>query len=324
MTTHSFRTVGLTLAAALSSIPANSSAQQWPTKAVRFIVPSVAGASSDGAARVLAERLAVKWKQPVVVENRPGAGTIIGTDAVAKAQPDGYTFGWVISAHAVNPSLYAKLPYDTTKDLAGITLVYQLKPAMVASPSLPVRTVDDLIRLVKAKPGQLNYASPGTGSGVHLVGELFKLKHGLDIQHVAYKGVNAAELDVMSGRVPLMFNTLPNALPLVEAKKLKLLGVVSDAPIPGHPELPLLSGLLPKEAVVGWNGVVVPARTPRAIVGKLNADLVAVIRSPEVQERFAALTVQTITSTPETFDAFIREDIVRWADVIKRAGIKLD
>jgi tripartite-type tricarboxylate transporter receptor subunit TctC len=316
--------VSFALCMVTGCVPAMSNAQEWPTKPIRFIMPFVAGGAADASARALAERLALKWKQPVVVDNRPGAGTIIGTDAVAKAQPDGYTVGWVISAHSVNPSLYAKLPYDTTRDLAGVTLVYQLKPAIVASPSLPVSTVDDLVRLVKGKPGQMSYASPGTGSGVHLVAELFKLKHGLDIQHVAYKGGNAAQPDVMSGRVPLMFHPLPGALPLIEARKLKLIAVVSDAPIPGHPEFPLLAGLLPKDAVVGWNGIVVPARTPRAIVARLNADFLAVIRSPEVQERFAALTVQTITSTPEKFDAFIREDIVRWADVIKRAGIKLD
>jgi tripartite-type tricarboxylate transporter receptor subunit TctC len=315
---------GLTLALAAVTASAPLRAQDWPARPIRFIFPFVAGGAADASARVLAERLAGKWKQPVLVENRPGAASIIGTDAVAKAQPDGYTFGWVISAHAINPSLYAQLPYDTTRDLAGVTLVYQLKPAIVASPSLPVRTVDDVIRLVKSKPGQMSYASPGTGSGVHLVAELFKLKHGLDMQHVAYKGGSAAHPDVISGRVPLMFHPLPGALPLIEARKLKLVAVVSDAPIPGHPEFPLLTGLLPKDAAVGWNGIVVPARTPRAIVARLNADFVAVIRSAEVQERFAALTVQTITSTPEKFDAFIREDIARWADVIKRAGIKLE
>ena len=324
MVNRCFREAGLTLAMVMGCVPAMSTAQEWPAKAVRFIVPAVAGGSADASARVLAERLAAKWKQPVIVENKPGAGTIIGTDAVAKAQPDGYTFGWVISALAVNPSLYAKLPYDTTKELAGVTLVYQLKPTIIAAPSLPANTIDDVIRLVKSKPGQMSYASPGTGTGVHLVAELFKLKHGLDMQHIAYKGGNAALPDVMSGRVPLMFHPLPGALPLIEARKLKLIAVVSDAPIPGYPDFPLLTGLLPKDAVVGWNGIVVPAGTPRPIVAKLNADLIAVIRSSEVQERFTALTVQTITSTPEKFDAFIREDIVRWADVIKRAGIKLE
>ncbi|HEV2008781.1 MAG TPA: tripartite tricarboxylate transporter substrate-binding protein, partial [Burkholderiales bacterium] len=267
---------------------------------------------------------AAKWKQPVVVDNRPGAGTMIATDAVAKAPPDGYTFGWVISAHAVNPSLYAKLPFDTVRDLAGVTLVYQLKPVIVVAPSLPVATVDDLIALAKARPGQLTFASPATGTSMHLIGELLKLKHGLDMQHIGYKGGTAAHADVISGRVPVMIDALPNALPHIRSGKLKLLAVLSDGPVPGFPNFPVLSGLVPKGAVVGWNGIVVPAKTPRAIVARLNADLIEVIRSPEVQERFASYSVQTITSTPEEFDAFIREDIARWADVIKRSGIKLD
>ncbi len=313
-----------TLAVVLAIGPAVSSAQGWPAKPIRFIVPSPGGASNDAAARAMAERLAARWKQPVVVDNRPGAGTMIGTDAVAKAPPDGHTFGWVISAHAINPSLYAKLPYDTVRDLAGVTLVYQLKPVILTTPGLPVATVSDLIALAKAKPGQLSYASPATGSGVHLIGELFKLKHGLDMPHIGYKGAISAHPDVISGRVPVMFDTLPGALPQIRAGRLKLLAVVSEGPVSGHPDLPVLSGLLPNEAVVGWNGIVVPAKTPRAIVARLNADIVDVIRSPEVQERFASYSVQTITSTPEEFDAFIRADIARWADVIRRAGIKLD
>jgi len=324
MIAASARSFGALLAAVLAACPEVSIAQEWPARPLRFIVPSPSGASNDIAARVVAERLAAKWKQPVIIDNRPGAGTIIGTDAVAKASPDGYTFGWVFSAHAANPSLYAKLPYDTTRDLAGVTLIYQLKPAIVATQDLPVATVSDLIALAKAKPGHLSYASPLIGSGVHLVGELFKLKHGLDMPHISYKGGNAAHPDVISGRVPVMFDTLPNALQPVRSGKLKLLAVVSEGPVPGHPDFPVLSGLLPANAVVGWNGIVVPAKTPRAIVARLNADLVEVIRSPAIQERFASYTVQSITSTPEEFDAFIRADIARWGDVIKRAGIRLD
>src|SRR5688572_18891713 len=180
------------LVLALASGAAVSNAQDWPARPVRFVVPSPAGASNDVAARLIAERLAAKWKQPVIVDNKPGAGTVIGTDVVTKAAPDGYTFGWVISAHAINPSLYAKLPFDTARDLAGVTLVYQLKPVILTTPSLPVATVEDLIRLARARPGQLSYASPLPGSGVHLVGELFKLKHGLDMPHIAYKGGIAA------------------------------------------------------------------------------------------------------------------------------------
>jgi tripartite-type tricarboxylate transporter receptor subunit TctC len=323
MSTNPAKSLGGMLAVMLAAGAAASNAQEWPGKPIRFIVPFPAGNSNDVAARVVAERLASKWKQSVIVDNRPGAGTMIGTDAVAKASADGYTLGWVISAHAVNPSLYAKLPYDTAKDLAGVTLVYQIKPVIIATQSLPVATVDELITFARSKSG-LTYASPATGSGVHLVGELFKLKHGLDMQHISYKGGTAAHPDVISGRVPIMFDTLPNALPQIRAGKLKLLAVVSEGPVPGHPDFPVLSGLLPKGAVVGWNGIIVPTKTPRAVVAKLNADIVDVVHSPAVQERFAGFSVQTITSTPEEFDAFIREDIARWADVIKRAGIKLE
>ena len=161
------------------------------------------------------------WKQQVIVDNRPGAGTTIGADAVAKATPDGYTFGWVISAHAINPSLYAKLPYDTVRDFAGVTLVYALKPVIVAAPGFPAKSVEELITLARSKPGQLTYASPATGSSVHLVGELFKLKYGVDIPHVAYKSGSAAHPDVISGRVPLMFDALPNAVPQIKAGKTK-------------------------------------------------------------------------------------------------------
>jgi tripartite-type tricarboxylate transporter receptor subunit TctC len=298
--------------------------QEWPTKPVRFIVPSPAGASNDVAARLIAERLSAQWKQAVLVENRPGAGTIIGTDAIAKAPADGHTFGWVFAAHAVNPSLYPKLPYDTVNDLAGVTLVYQLKPAILVTNTLPVRTVTDLIALAKSRPGELNYASPGTGSGVHLVGELFKLRYGIDMPHIAYKGGTAAHPDVIAGRVPVMFDALPNAITHIQAGKVKLLAVVSEQPVEGYPAFPIMRGLLPREAVVGWNGIVVPAKTPKAVIAKINADIVEIVESSDMRARLIKLAVEPITSRPEDFDRFIREDIVRWADVIKRAGIKAD
>ena len=310
-----------TLGLALSAAAAGA---EWPERPVHFILPLLAGSSADGAARAIAERLSAKWKQPVIVENKTGAGTIIGTDALAKSPADGYTIGWVITAHAINATLYPKLPYETVLDFSGVTLLYQLKPVIVVSPELPVATVDEFVRLAKARPGQLSFTSAATGSGPHLLGELFKLRHGIDMQHVAYRGTGQAYPDVMSGRVSLMFDTLPSALPQVRAGKLKLLAVVSDDPVPGHPDLPILSGLLPREAIVGWNGIVVPAKTPRAIVAKLNADIVEAVRSADVQALLARYEVETITTTPEAFDDFIRADIVRWGDVIKRAGITLE
>jgi tripartite-type tricarboxylate transporter receptor subunit TctC len=299
-------------------------AEGWPTKPVRLIVPSPAGAQNDIAARVIGEQLSKIWHQPVIVDNKPGGGTTIGTNAVAKAAPDGYTIGWVISAHAINPAMMTNLPYDTLHDFAGVTLVFALKPVIVAAPAFSASSVTELIELARRNPGKLTFASPANGSSIHLLGELFKLKYGLDVQHVGYKGVTVAQPDVMEQRVSFMFDALASALPYVQSGKLKVIAVVSDSPLPDHPEYPLLKGLLPADAAVGWNGLVVPAKTPPQLVARLNADIVAAIRSSEVQQRFAGWGVETIVTTPAGFDAFIREDMTRWADVIKQAGIKAE
>ena len=314
--------IGL-IAFALSASSWSQATPARPTKPFRFILPVAAGGSADVAARAIARELASVWKQAVIVDNRPGGGTTVATNAIALAAPDGHTFGWVITAHAINPSLYAKLPYDTLRDFAGVTLVYQLRTVIVAAPSFPANTVQELIVLAKARPGELNYASPAIGSGPHLLGELFKLKHGIDMLHIGYKGGSTAHPDLIAGRVPLMFDPLPGALPHIRAGKVKVLAIISDAPVPRFEEFPVLPGLLPANATTGWNGIVLPARTPRAVVAKLNADVIATLRSPAIQERLSALTVETVTSTPEKFDIFIREEVRRWADVVKRAGIKL-
>jgi tripartite-type tricarboxylate transporter receptor subunit TctC len=313
------------LAAAILILCASSAhAGDWPAKPVRLIVPSPAGAQNDIAARVIAEQLSNTWHQPVIVQNMPGGGTTIGTNAVAKAAPDGYTIGWVISAHAINPTLMMELPYDTLHDFAGVTLVYGLKPVIVAAPGFPASSLNELVDLARREPGKLTFATPANGSSIHLLGELFKLKYGLDLEHVAYKGVTAAHPDVMEQRVSFMFDALTSVLPYVESGRLKVIAAISDTSLPGHPEYPLLKGLLPSDVAIGWNGLVVPAKTPAQLVARLNADIVAAIRSPEVQQRFAGFGVETITTTPAGFDAFIRQDMERWANVIKRAGIKAE
>lgn len=309
---------------ASSAVTCTHAGAAMPSKPFRFILPVAAGSSADVAARLIARDLAIMWKQPVIVDNRPGGGTTVATKAIALAPPDGHTFGWVITAHAINPSLYAKLPYDTVRDFAGVTLVYQLRTVIVAAPSFQASTVKELIALAKTRPGELTYASPATGSGPHLLGELFKLKYGVEMLHVGYKGGTTAHPDVMSGRVPLMFDALPNVLPYIKPGKLKVIAIIADGPVAGFQEFPALAGLLPTGATTGWNGIVVPARTPKAVVAKLNADIIATVRSPAIQERLAAFTVETITSTPEKFDLFIRDELARWADVVKQARIKLE
>ena len=308
----------LLIVAVLASAPV---AAHWPDRPVKIVVPVPAGTSADAMARGLAEKLSVRWGQPVVVKNKPGGGTIVATDVVSKSGADGYTLGWVITAHAINATLHRHLPYDTVNDFAGVTLLYQLKAAIVVSPKLPVSTVDDLVSWIKAQGHVVSYTSPGIATGPQLLGELFRLHYGLDMQHVPYKGTTQAYPDLMAGLIPIIFDTLPSAMPLVRAGRLKLLAVVSDEPVQGEPGLPLLPGLLPHDAVMGWNGLVVPRATPRAVVAKLNADIVEAVRSKEIQALFARFGVQTLTSTPEEFDAFIRTDIHRWADVLERAHI---
>jgi tripartite-type tricarboxylate transporter receptor subunit TctC len=317
------RILAAPIAALMACMPSAHAADRFPTKPMRFIVPAVAGASADIAARAIAEQLTKRWGEPVIVDNRPGAGTIVATQALASAAPDGNTFGWVIAAHAINPNLYAKLPYDTVHDFSGVTLIYQLRVVIVAPKTLPANNVGELLSLIRRQPDFL-YTSSGVGTGPHLLGELFKQKYGVEMTHVGYKNVIMAHTDVIAGRLPLMFDTLPTALPYIEAGKLKAIAVISDKPLERYPQFPPLRRLLPADATTGWNGIVVPAHTPRAIVAQLNTDIVDAIRSPAVQARFAALTVETVTSTPERFDAFIREEIARWGDVVKRAGIILE
>jgi tripartite-type tricarboxylate transporter receptor subunit TctC len=296
----------------------------WPTRTVRFIMPFDTGSSADAVARAIARHLSLKWGEPVVVENRPGAGTVIGTDHIAKAAPDGYTFGWATTALAINPSLHGKLPYDAAADLAGVTLIYQLKTVIVVTPGLPVTTVAELVRWARENKEQVAYTSPGVGTSPHLIAEIFSQRHNLEMRHVAYKNLGQANLDVISGRVPVMFTTLPSSIALVDSGQFRLLAVVSEEPVAGRSDLPTLSGLLPRDARAGWNGIVVPARTPRRIVKRLNADIVNAIRTPEVQSLLARMNVEPMTSTPEELDALLRAEIPRWEGVIRRAGIRLE
>lgn len=299
-------------------------AEHWPNKPIRFILPSQPGTSADIAARALGQQLAKVWKQQVVIDNRPGAGTIVASQALASATPDGHTFGWVLAAHATNPSLYRKLPYDTLQDFSGVTLLYSLRCVLTAAPGLPAGSVNEFIALAKAKPGEVTFTSPLPGTIPHLLGELFKRRQNLQIEHIGYKGSGAAHADVIAGRVSVMFDVLPGALPQIRAGRLKALAIVGDAPAKELPGVPALPGLLPPNALAGWNGIVVPARTPAGVVKKLNTDLIAATRLPEMQERFASLTVDTVTNSPQEFDAFIRSEIAFWGDIVRKAGIRLE
>ena len=312
------------IAALAFCLPAAFAADEWPTKPVRFIVPSLRW-SIQRRFRTSDRRAAFEmWRQPVVVENRPGGGTSVGTNALAKAMPDGYTIGWVISAHAINPSLYTDLPYDTLRDFSGVTLVYALKPAIVTAPSFPANSVAELLELARRNPGKLTFASPATGSSVHLVGELFKMKHGLDVAHVGYKGGTAAHPDVMTERVSFMFDALPNVLAHVKSGKLKLIAVVSERTVTRSPGVSAFCKaccrrMQPSAGTASWFPPDAARDRREAQYGYRRRDSFAGSAGA-----LRELRRGNNTSVRPAFDAFIQEDVARWADVVKRAGIRLE
>jgi tripartite-type tricarboxylate transporter receptor subunit TctC len=299
-----------------------SLAQGYPSKPVRLIVPAAAGGPTDVVARSITPKLAESLGQPVLVDNRGGVGGIIGTDIVAKAPPDGHTIAMVFISYVTNPTLVAKLPYDTLKDFAPVTLIGYQTTVLVVHPSLPVNSVKELIALAKARPGTLSYAGD-TASAAYLAGELFKYMTGTSIVHVPYKGNAPALTDTLAGHVPFMFSGTLSSLPYVKAGRLKALAVTSAQRSPLAPELPtLIESGLPGFEVSPWYGVVAPVRTPKEVIGSLNSEIVKVLRTPDVKERFSSQGVELIGSTPEEFDTYIRREIAKWEKVLKAAGIR--
>ena len=297
-------------------------AQTYPSKPVRLIVPAAAGGPTDLVARSITPKLAEGLGQPVVVDNRGGAGGVLGTDAVAKAPPDGHTLGMVFISHATNPTLVEKLPYDTLRDFAPVVFVGYQTTVLVSHPSLPVNSVQELVALAKAQPGRLNYAGD-PGSASHLAGELFKHMTGTTIVHIPYKGNAPALTDTLAGHVTFMFNAINTALPHVKAGKLKGLAVTSSQRSSLAADLPTMaeSGLRDFE-VTAWYGIVAPARTPQDTIGKLNAETVKVLRTPELKKRLSSQGVEVAGSTAEQFDAHVRKELAKWDKVLRTAGIR--
>ena len=307
-----------TMAGAVSIVHA----QTYPDKPIRIIVPYTPGGFNDTLARTVGQKLQEAWGQPVIVDNRPGGGTLIGTEMAAKAAPDGYTLYMVPFAFAVNPSLYKKLPYDSLKDFAPITLAASTPNLLVVNPALPVNSVKELIALAKSKPGKLNYASTGNGSSNHLSMEKFKMMAGVDITHIPYKGSGPAVTDLMGGQVDLMFDNIPNVLPHVKTGKLKMIAVTSPKRSPHVPDVPTVSESgVPGYEVSVWFGIAAPGGTPKPIITKLNAEIVKILNMPDVKQKFAAQGVDVIGSTPEQFAAYIKEQMEEWGKVVKAAGV---
>jgi tripartite-type tricarboxylate transporter receptor subunit TctC len=312
------------LLAVLMCFAAAVHAQDYPKGVVRLVIPFPPGGPTDVMGRIVAQKLQEVWGSSVVVDNKPGAGTTIGTDAVAKAAPDGQTIGMVITAYMINPSLQSKLPFDTLKDLANVTQLVTQHVVLVANPQEPFNTLAELIAYAKKNPGKLTYASPGSGTSAHLAGELLKGEAGIDMVHVPYKGSGPAQVDLVAGRVDVMMDVYHSAKPQVEAGRLKVIALAAPQRPAGLSQYPVIAETVPGVSVTSLFGLVVPSATPRAIVNKIYADSAKVLAMPDVRERLAGLGLEVVASTPEQFDAFVRSEIAKWAKVIKDNNIKAD
>jgi tripartite-type tricarboxylate transporter receptor subunit TctC len=312
-------------AAALAALPGQAWAQDYPTRVVHVIAPFGPGGPADIFSRVVAQKLSDTFKQGFVVENRPGASTMIGTDAVAKAAPDGYTLLIISQTHATNESLVANKSFQLMRDFAPVSPIYAGDLVMVVHKSVPAKTLKDFIALAKAKPGTMNYASSGTGSQYHLTGELFKTMSGTDIVHVPYKSSSGARNDILGGQVQMMFDTIATMSPSVEAGLVRALGTTGDERSPILPDVPTISEAgVPGFRASGWVGIVAPAATPKPIVERLNAEIRKILSSDEIKASWAKQGVTPLTMTPAEFGTFIGAEIEKWAKVAQSAGVKIN
>jgi len=304
---------------------AADAADLYPSRSVRFIVPYTPGAINDFIARLTAQKLTETWGKQVIVDNRPGAGTLIGTDLVAKANPDGHTLLLAPTAFAINVSLYPKLPYDTLRDFAAVTQIGTGAFVMVCNPQLPLKSVKELVAFAKAKPGTLSYASTGSGGSAHLMGEMLKSMAGIDLQHIPYKGLAPGLTDVMSGQVSCTFGTQLAVSAHIKAGRVCALAITSNVRSKSMPDIPTIAEAgYPDYHGTGWWGVVLPAAAPKSVVTKLHADLTRLIKQPDVRDKLETQGVEIIASAPAAFAKFIREEIVRWGRAVKVSGAKPD
>jgi tripartite-type tricarboxylate transporter receptor subunit TctC len=322
---HAMTALAALCAAAFAASPAVAQGT-YPNKPVRLVVPFPAGGTTDILARAAAQKLSEAWGQQVIVDNRPGAGGNIGADIVAKAAPDGYTLLMgTVGTHAINPSLYAKMPYDHVKDFAPVILVAGVPNVLVVNPDLPIKTVAELIAYAKANPGKLNFASSGSGTSIHLSGELFKVMAGVQMTHVPYKGSAPALTDLMGGQVQLMFDNLPSSLPQIKGGKLRAVAVTSTTRAAALPDVPTVaeSGLPGFEAS-SWFGILAPAGTSKEIIAKINADVQKWLASPEAKEKLLGQGANAAGGSPEDFAKHIQAETAKWAKVVKESGAKVD
>jgi len=301
-------------------------ADRWPDRPIHFVVPYPAGGPLDAVARLTAQKVSADLGQPIVVENRPGAGGNIGAEYVARAAPDGYTLLLgAVATHAINPTLYAHIPYDAQKDFEPVTQIASTPNVLIVNPSLPVHSVREFIAYAKAHPGALNFGSGSTGSAGHLAGELFKRMAGIEMTHVPYKGAAPAMTDLIAGQVQLMFDNLASALTQIKAGKVRALAVTTAKRTPLAPDLPTIaeSGL-PGFDINTWFGLFVPAKTPRPVVDRLHDEFVKALKAPDVRGKMLALGAEPVGNTPAQFAAYIRSESEKYAKVIQASGAKVD
>ncbi len=319
MKTSAFLILGV--AALALALPA--AAQQYPAKSIRIVVPYVAGGNTDFTARVIGQKLSEAWGQQVLIENRPGGATNIGSDLVAKAVPDGYTVLMGGAANAINMSLYQKMPYDTQRDLAPIILCVQGANLLAIHPSLPAKNLKELLALAKARPGKMSYGSSGLGSSNQMAGELMKLMAGVDILHVPYKGNPPAITDTIGGQIEMVFSGVPALVPHLQSGRLRAIGIGSLKRFPAVPDVPTISesGLKGYEATT-WFGLFAPVKVPKDIIAKWNADVGKILASQEVSTRFISEGIEPMGNSPEWFAKFIADEIAKYAKVVKAANLK--
>ena len=301
-------------------------AQSYPARAIRIVVPFPPGGTSDILARSIGQKLAEEWGQPVLTDNRPGAAGNIASEHVAKSKPDGYTlYINTVGTHAINPAIYAKLAFDPLRDFTPITNLVNLPSVLLVHPSVPVKSVKELIALAKKRPGDLQYSSAGSGAQPHLTAEMFKTMTGVNLLHVPYKGAGPQMIGLLSGEVALTFATAPSGVPYVKNGQLRALGVTSTNRIPALPEVPTIAEAgVPGYEAVGWNGLLGPAAMPAPILDKIHDAVVKIVRMPDIRDRLIGLGAEPALSTPAEFAALMKAELVKWAKVVKDSGAKLD
>ena len=297
----------------------------YPSRAIRIVVPFPPGGTSDILSRAIGQKLTEEWGQPVVTDNRPGAAGNIASDFVAKSKPDGYTlYINTVGTHAINPAIYAKLAFDPLKDFTNITNLVNLPSVLLVHPSLPVKSVNELIALAKKRPGELQYASAGSGAQPHLTAEMFKSMAGVDMLHVPYKGAGPQMIALISGEAMLTFATAPSGVPLAKNGQARVIGVTSAKRIPALPDVATINETLPGYIAIGWNGLCGPAAIPAPVLEKIHSTVAKIVRTPEMRDKLIGLGADPAISTPAEFNDLIKSELVKWAKVVKDSGAKLD